>query len=357
MQNSEFTSTVKRIRVDAVDVNPQNPRGQFDTAKDPSFERLASSVKEMGVLVPIVVRSLGKVDGKNKFELVDGERRYWAAKAVGRSDLPAHILRTNVDSSEIRKIMFHLHMTREQWGAWAQCVALLDIYPELDKGLTVSKKEEWVRKIHTDTGTNVSTARDRVRVLSWPKHLRNEIANFMTRHPNHDVYSYVLAIEASVIEPSLQSFPDFYSKPRTSKVNEVRGQLLKKTLEGIETGTISSREAIRSVDALFTPHLEAKSKKVALKIFSNLVYEAGYSFDDARAELTAKMPEVFAERPPKVSRLTAQIETLAQTLNKYDPAHLRQSAKQSTKEKELKSRLATALKNLVTAVQRVLEQL
>ena len=91
MNIGQFTGRVRKILVSAIKVNPGNPRGKFDTAKDPSFERLASSVEKMGVLVPIVVRTLPVTDGGTEYQLVDGERRYWAAKSVGRTHVPAHI--------------------------------------------------------------------------------------------------------------------------------------------------------------------------------------------------------------------------------------------------------------------------
>jgi hypothetical protein len=357
MNIKQFTSQVKPIAIETIEVNPGNPRGEFDTAKDPSFERLASSIKQMGVLVPIVVRSLGSTSGRIKYQLVDGERRYWAAKSVGRTHVPAHVLSTNVSPITIRKVMFHLHMTREQWGAWAQCMALAEIYPELEHGLKVSKKDEWVKKIHSETSMNPSTARDRIRVLSWPKQLKNKIAEFMEQHPSYDIYSYILAIEASIIEPSLEAFPEFYSTPRTAKVNQVRSNLLDKTLEGIETGTVSRREEIRSVDALFTPQLDKRARRIARRIFESLVYQAGYLFEDARSEIAVRLPEVFADKPPKVGRLITQIESLTQSLVKYEPAYLEHSAKRSAKRKELKDKLTKSLAGLIKAAQQLLDKL
>lgn len=354
MDTSQFTSNVRKISLSSITTNPQNPRGQFDTTKDPSFERLASSVKQMGVLVPIVVRRKAGHDGQAQYELVDGERRYCAAKAVGLRLVPAHVLSTDVSPAELRKVMFHLHMTREQWEPWAQCIALGEIYPELQRGIPVSQKDQWAQKIRAETNTSAATARDRVRVLSWPKALKDEIENFLKLHPNHDIYSYVLAIEASIIEPSLQSFPEFYASPRTARVNEVRGGLLKKTLEGIATGSINSREVIRSVDTLFTPQLTDKSRRVASGIFKSLVTETNYMFEDARAEIAAKLPGAFAEKPPKLRRLIAQVESLAGILKDYRPEYIEHSAKLPGKRKEHKKNLSRALRDLEGAISSVL---
>jgi hypothetical protein len=83
------------------------------------------------------------------------------------------------------------------------------------------------------------------------------------------------------------------------------------------------------------------------------VYQPGYLFEDARSEIAVKLPDVFAEKPPKVGRLITQIESLSQSLYKYEPSFLEHSAKRSAKRKEFRSRLISAL----TKLQRAAEQL
>jgi ParB/RepB/Spo0J family partition protein len=116
MNTQEFTGNPERIPLQQIEPSPDNPRG--DVEKDASFDRLVSSISEVGdVLVPIVVRRLGP----KKYQLVDGERRFLAARQLRKEDIPAHVISHTVGASDLRKWMFHLHMTREQWGALAQC--------------------------------------------------------------------------------------------------------------------------------------------------------------------------------------------------------------------------------------------
>jgi ParB/RepB/Spo0J family partition protein len=247
MDIQEFTSQVQDIALDAIQPSPDNPRGQVSI--DASFERLVSSIDEVGILVPLVVRELA--DGT--YELVDGERRYLAAKQLRRPKVPAHVLR-NVDLSEnLRKYMFHLHMTREQWGPLAQCKSLAEMYPELENGIKLEQKAAWARRIARETWMNSGTARDRVHVLAWPKGLKKRIYDFDLNSPDKDIYSYVLAIEASIIEPSVKTLDTFYNhgKPLDRKANEVRTALFHKTLSGIQVGLITSRDQIRAVTHCF----------------------------------------------------------------------------------------------------------
>jgi ParB family chromosome partitioning protein len=71
------------VAVDRITVNPDQPRSRFD---DESLEELAASMKEVGILQPIVVT--GSEDG---YVLVAGERRWRAAKRAGLTEIPAVI--------------------------------------------------------------------------------------------------------------------------------------------------------------------------------------------------------------------------------------------------------------------------
>jgi ParB family transcriptional regulator, chromosome partitioning protein len=81
------------IAVDAIGMNAKQPRQVFD---DEALAELAHSIREFGVLQPIVVRPAG-----DRFELVMGERRLRAAAAAGLSTVPA-IVRTTADDAMLR---------------------------------------------------------------------------------------------------------------------------------------------------------------------------------------------------------------------------------------------------------------
>jgi ParB family chromosome partitioning protein len=75
--------TVSAVRVDAIRPNPRQPRKSFAAE---SLGELERSIRELGVLVPIVVRPLA---GQDAYELVAGERRWRAAAAAGLATIPA----------------------------------------------------------------------------------------------------------------------------------------------------------------------------------------------------------------------------------------------------------------------------
>ncbi|HEY1222299.1 MAG TPA: ParB/RepB/Spo0J family partition protein, partial [Acidimicrobiales bacterium] len=77
------TGPLRTVSVNAIRPNPFQPRKSFN---NDSLQALASSVKELGVLQPIIVRPVEGVMGE--FELIAGERRWRAAGLAGLEFVP-----------------------------------------------------------------------------------------------------------------------------------------------------------------------------------------------------------------------------------------------------------------------------
>jgi ParB family chromosome partitioning protein len=75
-----------QIRIDAIRPSPQQPRKTFEAA---GLAELEQSIRELGVLVPIIVRPLPVDDGADAYELIAGERRWRAAAAAQLTTVPA----------------------------------------------------------------------------------------------------------------------------------------------------------------------------------------------------------------------------------------------------------------------------
>jgi ParB family chromosome partitioning protein len=83
--------------VSAVDPNPSQPRTHFD---EELLASLAASIRELGVLQPILVRP---AEG-DRFQLIAGERRWRAAKRVGLQTIPA-LIRTVPDQASLEQAL------------------------------------------------------------------------------------------------------------------------------------------------------------------------------------------------------------------------------------------------------------
>src|SRR5690554_763147 len=77
---------VRTVPVSSVHPNPFQPRREF---KEEELEELASSIRENGLLQPIVVRPAGNRQGSDRWELVAGERRWRSVTRLGWKDVPA----------------------------------------------------------------------------------------------------------------------------------------------------------------------------------------------------------------------------------------------------------------------------
>ena len=79
----ESAGEIKHIALTEIMPNPEQPRKNFD---EDEMQDLAASIKEHGVLVPIIVNKNAQ---NEKFVIVAGERRYRAAKRAGLGEVPA----------------------------------------------------------------------------------------------------------------------------------------------------------------------------------------------------------------------------------------------------------------------------
>ena len=83
---------IVELDLESIEINPFQPRTQFN---EDTLVELGMSIKELGVIQPITVRKLEF----NKFQLVSGERRLRASKAIGLQTIPAYIRIANDQES------------------------------------------------------------------------------------------------------------------------------------------------------------------------------------------------------------------------------------------------------------------
>jgi len=97
MGDGETSSAFQELPVGAISPNRRQPRTQFD---EESLASLTASVRELGVLQPVLVRATGG----GAYELIAGERRWRAAKRAGLSLIPA-IVRTVDDTLSLEQAL------------------------------------------------------------------------------------------------------------------------------------------------------------------------------------------------------------------------------------------------------------
>jgi ParB family transcriptional regulator, chromosome partitioning protein len=105
-QERPASDVVTNVRIDAIRPNPRQPRTNFEPE---SLAELERSIRELGVLVPIVVRPLATPP--DTYELVAGERRWRAAAAAGLATLPALV--RNLDDRGSLEVAIVENLQRE----------------------------------------------------------------------------------------------------------------------------------------------------------------------------------------------------------------------------------------------------
>lgn len=142
-------SGLLEVPVNAVAPNPKQPRTRFD---DEAIGALAASIREVGILQPIVVRKAGA-----GYELIAGERRLRAARVAGLATVPV-VVRDTDDANTLREALIE-NIHREDLGPVELAEAFRQLLEEL--GL---KQEELAERV----GVSRSHIANTIRLLQLP---------------------------------------------------------------------------------------------------------------------------------------------------------------------------------------------
>ena len=148
------------IPLKKIKANPNQPRKFF---KDSKMDELISSIKEKGILQPIAVRELKNGD----YEIIAGERRYRAAKAVGLESIPAYILSIS-NESEIMEYALIENIQRVDLDPIEESEA----FALLKSKYNLSQKE-----ISKRVGKSRSLIANSLRLLKLPSSIKKDIKN------------------------------------------------------------------------------------------------------------------------------------------------------------------------------------
>jgi ParB family chromosome partitioning protein len=162
VQQVDASAVYAEISLSRIIPNPKQPRVAFD---EDAMAELVHSLKEIGLLQPIVVRSIAPTKEGADFEIVAGERRWRAAHQAGFSQIPVIIRQTNDDALLRDSLLENLH--RAQLNALEEASA----YQQLlnDFGCT---QEELSKRI----GRSRPTITNTIRLLNLPLNVQRRVA-------------------------------------------------------------------------------------------------------------------------------------------------------------------------------------
>ncbi len=148
-----------QLPLDRIGPNPNQPRKTFNEA---SIEELARSVREHGIVQPLLVTRSG-----DRYELIAGERRYRAAKRAGLLTVPV-IVKEMVQEGEALQLALIENIQREDLNPMEEAAAYHQLHQEF--GLT---QEEISRRV----GKERSTVANFLRLLKLPEMVKKLLAS------------------------------------------------------------------------------------------------------------------------------------------------------------------------------------
>ena len=149
---------LRKIPTEHISANPEQPRQHFD---EETLEELAASIKEHGVLQPVLVRP--RVDGS--FQLVAGERRWRASRIAGLAEIPAIV--EEIDDEAALEIAIIENLQRED-------ISPLD---EADMFVRMTTDHGYsLRKLAQKLGKDKGYIENRLRLADAPPDVRELVS-------------------------------------------------------------------------------------------------------------------------------------------------------------------------------------
>ncbi len=152
-------ASTREVHVDRIRSNRLQPRTRFE---DTALRELAASIRENGILQPLLVRRT-----EHGFELVAGERRLRAARSLGMETVPV-VVREGVDDEQSLRLALLENVQREDLNPIEEAQG----YKRLIDEFRMSQQD-----IADQLGRSRSTVANALRLLNLPEELRARIEN------------------------------------------------------------------------------------------------------------------------------------------------------------------------------------
>jgi len=262
------------VAVTAIVPNPKQPRQVFD---DEALEELTYSVKEFGLLQPIVVRE----SGEGVYELIMGERRLRAARAAGLDSVPA-IVRDTTDDAMLRDALLE-NIHRVQLNPLEEAAAYQQLLEEF--GAT---HEELASRI----GRSRSQVTNTIRLMKLPVKVQTRVA-------------------AGVISAgharALLGLPDAEAQDALATRIVAEGMSVRATEEAVAMAAAERPTAKRRARNISAPGVEELGSRLSDRFETKVKIQIGRSkgkivvefgsVDDLQRIIGVMAPEITGRRP------------------------------------------------------------
>jgi ParB family transcriptional regulator, chromosome partitioning protein len=159
---SKQQASVEQVDVDLIGPNPQQPRTVFDAA---ALTELSESIKEHGVIQPLIVSKPEASSGGAPYQLIAGERRLLAAKQAGLARVP--VIVKEASSQDLLELALVENLQRQDLGALEEATA----FKRLADDFSLTQEA-----IATRVGRSRSAVANSLRLLSLSEEIQSSLA-------------------------------------------------------------------------------------------------------------------------------------------------------------------------------------
>jgi ParB family chromosome partitioning protein len=238
----EVGAHFEEVPVDAIEPNPRQPREAFD---EEAMAELVTSIREVGVLQPVVVRQVEP----GRYQLVMGERRLRASREAGLAVVPA-IVRDTADDAMLRDALLE-NLHRQQLNPLEEAAAYRQLLDEF--GAT---HEELAERI----GRSRSQVSNTVRLLGLPPGVQRRVA---------------AGVLSAGHARALLALPDADSQERLAARIVAEGLSVRATEEAVSQGAVPVRPRTQRRKALAAPALDRLAEELSDLLETRVTIDLG----------------------------------------------------------------------------------
>ena len=262
MNNIQMENQILQVPIEDIIPNRFQPRLSFD---DASLADLASSIKQHGIIQPLVLRRKN-----DKYEIIAGERRFKAAKMAGLVSVPAVI--SNLDDNESAEIAIVENIQRKDLTAIEEARSYQAL---LDKGYMT--QEELARKM----GLSQSAISNKLRLLTLDEAVQEAIlaekiserhARTLLKVPSHEKQRELLnkvineRLTVKQLEDEIKNIDttsgSIVETPKNNEIQKIESleTITQKEapIENINTPSSQNIETLPNIEDIFTDVSELK---------------------------------------------------------------------------------------------------
>jgi len=255
-------TTLQEILPTKIDPNPDNPRLIF---KEAEMNALLESIGEVGIKVPLSVYR-----ERQRYVLVDGERRWRCARKLNLATVPA-IVQPKPGRLENILTMFNIHNVRSDWDLMPTALKLRDVQTLLaGEGKSAAAKE-----LAGLTGMTLSQVRRALELLELPQHYQDLLLSEAAKPKDEQKVKVDLFIEINKAKSAVRRYvPEVFTE-----VSEE--EFVESLVDKYTTGLVPSVTSFRDISKMARAERAGEDPEAVEPVIVGLIRDPATTIEDA----------------------------------------------------------------------------